>query len=69
MAYDRQLLGIDSDGVVHIADYVLDQRDGPTLEKALKGFHKAKIRMPRHARDAPDRDFLAERFEGFLRSR
>jgi putative restriction endonuclease len=66
-AYDRDLLGIDPDGVVHIAEFVLGQHDGPTLEKALKGFHGAKIRLPRHGDDWPDRDFLAERFEGFVR--
>lgn len=64
-AYDRNLLGIDPDGRIHIADSVLAQHDGPTLEMAIKEYHKAKIHLPRHAEDRPDRDYLAERFELF----
>ncbi len=64
-AYDHNLLGIDPDGVIHISDAVLEQQDGPTLEKAIKEFHGAKIRVPRHAEDKPNRDYLATRFELF----
>ncbi len=65
-AYEHNLLGIDGDGVIHISDVVLEQRDGPTLEKAIKAFHGARIHDPRHVEDRPNRDYLAERFEGFL---
>jgi putative restriction endonuclease len=66
-AYDRNLLGIDPDGIIHIPDAVLKQHDGPTLEKALKGFHGARISFPRHTDDRPNRNYLAERFELFQR--
>lgn len=62
-AYDRDLLGIDPDGGIHISEAVLGQHDGPTLEKALKEFHGARMRFPRHRADWPLRDLLAERFE------
>ncbi|WP_246156325.1 HNH endonuclease [Thiohalocapsa marina] len=64
-AYDANLLGIDPDGRIHVAEAVLAQHDGPTLEAALKGMHSRQIRLPRHVEDRPNRDFLAERFEGF----
>ena len=64
-AYDRNLLGIDPDGRIQVAPAVLEQHDGPTLEQAIKGFHGQRIRWPRHAEDRPNREALAERFEGF----
>ncbi|MFB1487689.1 MULTISPECIES: HNH endonuclease [unclassified Thiocapsa] len=64
-AYDRNLLGVDPDGRVVVAPAVLKQRDGPTLEQAIKGYHGQRIRLPRHEEDRPNRDYLAERFEGF----
>lgn len=67
-AYDRNLLGIDPDGIVHIAGSVLEQHDGPTLEQAIKEFHGRRIQLPRHAEDQPNRDYLAERFELFERA-
>lgn len=67
-AYDRNLLGIDPDGVIHVAEAVLDQHDGPTLEAGIKGFHGRRLRLPRHADECPNRDFLAERFEAFRHS-
>ncbi|MFE8033569.1 HNH endonuclease [Thiohalocapsa marina] len=65
-AYDANLLGIDPDGRIHVAEAVLSQHDGPTLEAALKGMHGRQIRLPRHVEDRPNRDFLAERYEGFM---
>ncbi|WP_338115191.1 HNH endonuclease [Thiocapsa imhoffii] len=64
-AYDRNLLGIDPDGGIQVAPAVLEQHDGPTLEQAIKGYHGQRIRWPRHAEDRPNREALAERFEGF----
>ncbi|WP_295448440.1 HNH endonuclease [uncultured Thiodictyon sp.] len=67
-AYDKNLLGIDADGIVHIPTAVLKQNDGPTLEKAIKAFDGARIHLPRHSDDRPNRDYLAERFDLFQRS-
>ena len=64
-AYDRNLLGIDPDGGIHIAQSVLDQHDGPTLEMAIKEYHDRRIHLPRHVEDRPRRDYLAARFEVF----
>jgi putative restriction endonuclease len=67
-AYDRNLLGIDPDGQIHIAPSVLEQHDGPTLEMAIKEYHEHKIHLPRHVEDRPKRDYLAERYELFQKA-
>jgi len=63
-AFDAHLIGIDPDRRIHIAERLLAQKDGPILE-ALKGLRGTTLRMPRRARDAPDRNRLAQRFEMF----
>jgi putative restriction endonuclease len=65
VAYDRNLLGIDPDGGVHIARRLLDEQDGPMLREGLQGFHGAQIRKPRLSQQHPDPDRLAVRFEAF----
>ena len=66
-AYDCNLIGIDHDGVIHVADRVLNQKDGPTLE-AIKAFHLARIRAPVRTEDHPRREYLEERFAAFKRT-
>jgi putative restriction endonuclease len=65
LAYDRNLLGIDPGGVVHIARHLLDERDGPMLRSGLQGFHGAAILQPRHADERPDPERLELRFAEF----
>jgi putative restriction endonuclease len=66
LAFDRNLLGIDPDGVVHIATRLLHEQDGPMLKMGLQGFHNERIYVPRRAADRPDRGRLEQRFEGFV---
>ncbi|UTI65194.1 hypothetical protein NBH00_03050 [Paraconexibacter antarcticus] len=65
LAYDRNLLGIDPDGVVHIHERLLHEIDGPMLKNGLQRFHGAHILAPSHVGDRPDPDRLALRFEAF----
>jgi putative restriction endonuclease len=65
LAYDRNLLGIAPDGVVHIAIRLLEEIDGPMLRVGLQGFHGDGITQPRDRRDRPDPDRLRTRFERF----
>ena len=65
LAYDRNLLGIDPRGVVHIARRLLDEIDGPMLRSGLQGFHGADILQPRRGDERPDPDRLQLRFEQF----
>ena len=68
LAFDRNVLGIDPDGVVHIAARVLREIDGPMLRTGLQGFHGADIALPRRPEDRPDPARLDTRFDRFLRA-
>jgi putative restriction endonuclease len=63
-AFDAQLIGIDPDFKIHVSNRMLHQKDGPTLA-ALKRLHSNRIYLPSRAKDMPDRDRLAMRFEQF----
>jgi putative restriction endonuclease len=65
LAYDRNLLGIDPRGVVHIARRLLDEHDGPMLSSGIQGFHGAAILQPRRPDERPDPDRLEVRFATF----
>ena len=65
LAYDRNLLGIDPRGVVHISQRLLDVTDGPMLRQGLQGFHGAEIVQPARRDERPDPDRLEVRFARF----
>lgn len=65
LAYDRNLMGIDPDGVVHIARRLLDEVDGPMLANGLQHFHGAAILQPGRRDERPDPKRLAIRFDRF----
>lgn len=65
LAYDRNVLGIDPDGVVHIHARLLEEVDGPMLKNGLQHFHGAHILQPARPEDRPDRERLAARFTAF----
>ncbi len=66
LAYDRNLLGIDPAGVVHIAGRLLGEVDGPMLKTGLQGFHGQPIALPRRPGDRPDPVRLKTRFDLFV---
>ena len=49
LAYDRNLMGIDPSGSVHVSERLLREVDGPMLRSGLQSFHGAAILAP--ARD------------------
>ncbi len=63
-AFDAHLIGIDPDYRLHVSERLMVQKDGPMLE-ALKHLQGGRIHLPSRARDWPDRDRLALRFERF----
>lgn len=65
LAYDRNLMGIDPGGVVHIARRLLDEQDGPMLRSGLQGFHGAAILQPRRSDERPDPERLEVRYAQF----
>ncbi|MGI8558352.1 MAG: HNH endonuclease, partial [Solirubrobacteraceae bacterium] len=66
LAYDRNLLGIDPAGFVHIAARLLNEIDGPMLTTGLQGFHGRPIAVPRRPADHPDPVRLQMRFDQFV---
>jgi len=68
LAYDRNLMGINPEGVVHIARRLRDERDGPMLREGLQGFHGASIVLPSRPADHPDPERLDRRFQVFRAS-
>ena len=65
LAYDRNLMGIDPDGVVHIASRLRHEKDGPMLREGLQGFHGRVITPPTRRDERPDPERLAYRFDRF----
>lgn len=65
LAYDRNVLGIDPGGVVHIARRLLDEIDGPMLRGGLQEFHGAPILQPRRRDERPDPERLQLRYAEF----
>src|ERR1700738_3586036 len=63
-AFDAHLIGIDPDYRLHVSERLLLRNDGVMLE-ALKRLNGGGIHLPKRARDQPDRDRLAIRFERF----
>lgn len=64
-AYDRDLLGVSPDYVIHINQQLLDEIDGPMLRHGLQDMHKTTLTLPIRPADHPSRDSLATRFERF----
>jgi len=67
-AFDANLIGVDPDFGIHVADRLLEIHDGPFLEIGRKGIAGTRIELPRRAEDRPDRDRLALRFDQFKKS-
>lgn len=68
-AFDADLLGIRPDGIIEIAQRLLDEQDGPTLEHGLKGFAGKPLGMLPEARELrPRGEYLEERYERFRKA-
>jgi putative restriction endonuclease len=65
LAYDRNVMGIDPGGEVHIAERLLKEIDGPMLKTGLQGFHGARILQPRRLHERPDPERLEVRYDAF----
>ena len=65
-AFDRNIMGITPDLVVHVRQDVLREVDGPMLVHGLQGFHGANLaNLPRRRTERPGSDFLERRWEAF----
>jgi putative restriction endonuclease len=64
-AYDLNILGISPDHHVHVRQDVLTQVDGPMLLHGIQEMAGREILLPSRVTNHPNKEFLAERFEGF----
>jgi len=67
-AFDARILGIDPQARVHIRVDVLKKKDGPMLKHGLQELHGSRLVLPRKPENRPNRDFLTERFDQFIRA-
>lgn len=67
-AFDKFFLGVRPDHVIQVRPDVLEEIDGPTLQHAIQGLHGQRIILPRKALEKPATEFLAERYERFLKA-
>ena len=63
--FDTHILGIAPDYRIAIRADVLEEIDGPMLQRGLKDMHGQPIHVPAATRLRPNPDYLAERFERF----
>jgi putative restriction endonuclease len=67
-AFERNLMGIDPDGKIILSEQVLATRDGPMFSHGLLEMEGRRIRFPSTELHHPNRDFLAQRFDEFLKA-
>lgn len=67
-AFDRLLIGIRPDFKVEVKRIILEEKDGPMLQHGLKALHGGEIIRPHNKASWPNRDFLARRYDEFVRS-
>ncbi len=65
-AYDRRLMGIAPDYIVHINTDLLHEIDGPMLRHGLQEMHGRSLTTPTRRQDRPDPGRLEQRFTRFL---
>ena len=64
-AFDSHVLGISPKYVIQVRKDVREERDGPTLQHALQGLHRATLTLPRSHEAWPSPELLEERYERF----
>lgn len=62
-AFDANLIGIDANYRIHVAEELFAMNDGPMLEQGIKAMRGRTLLMPDRAIDRPDRNRLAARFD------
>ncbi len=66
-AFDRFFIGITPNYQIIVRDDLLREEDGPMLKYGLQNMHNKKLLLPKSKMDWPNTDFLAIRFEDFIK--
>lgn len=65
-AFDSLLVTLDPDYRVRVSERLLEDEDGPMLERGIKDFHmKEAMYIPKRHQDKPNREALEERLAEF----
>jgi putative restriction endonuclease len=67
-AFDQFFFTVTPDYEVEVRRSILAERDGPMLIIGLQQIHGTRIEVPSQPSQRPDRDRLAQRYEGFRRA-
>jgi len=67
-AFDKNIIGISPDFIVHIREDILAEVDGPMLKFGIQSLENSHIFLPRNPIEHPDRDRLSERFDEFMKT-
>lgn len=67
-AYENNLMGIDPDGKIILNEQVRGTRDGPMFSHGLLELEGRQIRFPSERIHHPRRDFLAQKYDEFLKA-
>ena len=66
-AFDQNIIGISPDYLVHVRPDILEEIDGPMLKHGIQEMHNSKLILPRSKVSQPNKDWLAQRYEKFLK--
>jgi len=66
-AYDAELIGIDPDYKIHVSEKLFIDEGGPLLNKGILDFDGNKLFIPRQSNLRPNRDYLAERYDLYIK--
>jgi putative restriction endonuclease len=64
-AFDRDLIGVSPDDVIHVRARLLKKVDGPMLRHGLQELNGRQIHLPRRRSERPQRELLEQRYERF----
>jgi putative restriction endonuclease len=64
-AFDRFIIGVSPDYLIHVRSDVLEEEDGPMLQHGLKELHSMKLVLPTRRDEWPSQEALAWRFDLF----
>jgi putative restriction endonuclease len=67
-AFDQNIIGINPDYIIEVRKDVLNEIDGPMLKHGIQEMHGNKLILPHSNSRKPNKDWLAIRFDNFLKA-
>ena len=67
-AFDNNILGINENYRIEVRQDILEEVDGPMLKYGLQEFHHKKIILPRSKKLYPEKEYIINRYQRFLKS-